>query len=200
MRLVVENLACERSGRPVFQGVSFAVDEGEAVALVGRNGAGKSTTLQILAGLLEPSGGSILLDGGHDDRTLPEQAHYVGHRDALKPALTPHEALGFWQAMLGEPAIDPDEALDRLGLGHAADLPCAYLSAGQRRRLALARLLVSDRPVWLLDEPTSALDAASQQLFAQIVNRHLERGGLVVAATHGPLGVRETASVRIGPA
>lgn len=198
MRLVVENLACERSGRPIFSGVGFALDEGQALAVTGRNGAGKSTLLQILAGLLEPASGTILLDGGHDERTLPEQAHYVGHRDALKPALTPLEALAFWQAMLGEPSMAPDDALDRLDLGHAADLPCAYLSAGQRRRLALARLLVSDRPVWLLDEPTSALDAGSQALFAELVESHLERGGLVIAATHAPLGLREAATIRIG--
>jgi heme exporter protein A len=199
MRLVVEDLVCERSGRPVFSGVSFAVDGGQALALVGRNGAGKSSLLQILAGLLDPASGRILVDEGHDDRTLGEQSHYVGHRDALKPSLTPHETLAFWRAMLGEPALSPDEALDRLGLGHAADLPCAYLSAGQRRRLALARLLVSDRPVWLLDEPTSALDAASQGVFADLVRDHLARGGIVLAATHAPLGLADVATLRIGP-
>jgi heme exporter protein A len=189
LRLVAQDLACERSGRPVFSGLGFAVAGGETLVLTGRNGAGKSSLLLVLAGLLAPAAGRLALEGGDGERTLGEQAHYVGHRDALKPALTPTETLQFWQAMLGGASAAPADALDRLGLGHAADLPCAYLSAGQRRRLALARLLVSRRPVWLLDEPTSALDAASQALFATLVGEHLQAGGLAVAATHVPLGI-----------
>lgn len=198
MRLVAEALACQRSGRPVFEGLTFAVEPGTSLLLVGRNGAGKSSLLLILAGLLEPSAGSLRLEGGDPDLGLAGQSHYVGHRDALKPGLTPLEALAFWQAMLGTPAADAEEALERLGLGHAADLPCAYLSAGQRRRLALARLLVSRRPVWLLDEPTSALDAASQGLFERLVADHLAAGGLAVAATHVPLAFPGAGTLRIG--
>ncbi|MCP8939805.1 heme ABC exporter ATP-binding protein CcmA [Alsobacter sp. SYSU M60028] len=198
MRLTVADLDCQRSGRFVFSGLSFELGGGEALALTGRNGAGKSSLLQILAGLLQPAAGRIAVDGTGDDLTLPELAHYVGHRDALKPALTPLESLAFWQAMLGEPAMTPDEALDRMSLDHAADLPCAYLSAGQRRRLALARLLVSRRPVWLLDEPTSALDAASQEVFAGLVAAHLASDGLVIAATHVPLGFEAARTLRLG--
>jgi heme exporter protein A len=199
MRLVADNLACARSGRAVFTDVGFSLEAGEALVVTGPNGAGKSSLLRVLAGLLEPAAGTIRFEGASDERTLPEEAHYVGHRDALKPALTPRESLAFWQAMLGRPRQDPEEALDRMGLRHAADLPGAYLSAGQRRRLALARLLVSGRPVWLLDEPTSALDAGSQALFAEIVRDHLAGNGLVVAATHMPLGLDNPRSLPLGP-
>lgn len=198
MRLLADDLSCQRSGRPVFSGLSFAVDAGASLLLTGRNGAGKSSLLLILAGLLEAAGGTASLEGG-GERSLGEQSHYVGHRDALKAALTPLEALAFWQAMLGHPAADPEAALERLGLGHALDLPCAYLSAGQRRRLALARLLVSRRPVWLLDEPTSALDASSQALFEALVAEHCADGGIAVAATHVPLAFPGAATLRIGP-
>jgi heme exporter protein A len=200
MRLTVEALSCQRSGRPVFAGVSFVIDGGGSLLLTGRNGAGKSSLLLILAGLLEAEAGMVRLEGGDAERSVGEQAHYVGHRDALKPALTPHETLAFWQAMLGGAATPPLEALDRLGLAHAADLPCAYLSAGQRRRLALARLLVSRRPLWLLDEPTSALDSASQRLFEGIVADHLSGGGLAVAATHVPLAFPGAGALRLGAA
>jgi heme exporter protein A len=198
MRLLAEDLSCQRSGRPVFAGLSFAVEAGGSLVLTGRNGAGKSSLLLILAGLLDPAAGTLRLEGGAAERTLAEQAHYVGHRDALKASLTPLEALAFWQAMLGGAATQPEEALERLGLGHAIDLPCGYLSAGQRRRLALARLLVSRRHVWLLDEPTSALDAASQALFETLVADHLAAGGIAVAATHVPLAFPGAATLRIG--
>ena len=199
MKLVVDRLACRRSGRPVFAGVSFALSAGEALLVTGRNGAGKSSLLRILAGLLAAEAGSARLDGGTHERTLPEEAHLLGHRDAVKAALTPVEALLFWQAMLGRPRLAPEAALERLDLGHAADLPCAVLSAGQRRRLALARLLVSERPVWLLDEPTATLDAAGQEAFAALAREHLAGGGLVVAATHAPLGIEGPRELRLEP-
>ncbi len=198
MRLVATDLACTRSGRPIFSGLSFSVAAGEAMVLTGRNGAGKSSLLLMLAGLLDIAGGRIALEQADDERTVAEQAHYLGHRDALKPGLTPREMLEFWQGLLGAPRAAPEDALERMGLGHAVDLPCAYLSAGQRRRLAIARLLVSRRPLWLLDEPTSALDAASQTLFEHIVDEHLDAGGLVVAATHMPLGFRTLHRLAVG--
>jgi heme exporter protein A len=200
MRLIAENLACERSGRRVFAGLSFTVEPGRALVVRGPNGAGKSSLLRLIAGLIEPAGGSLRLDEAPGERSLAEQSHYIGHKDALKPALTPRELLIFWQAMLGRAAEAPDQALAALDLAHAADLPSAYLSAGQRRRLALARLLVSGRPLWLLDEPTSALDAASQALFAKMTSAHLARGGLVVAATHVDLGLAGAAALALGQA
>ncbi|MHB2165524.1 heme ABC exporter ATP-binding protein CcmA [Alsobacter sp. R-9] len=198
MRLIAADLACVRSGRPIFSGLSFAVAQGESLVLTGRNGAGKSSLLLILAGLLEAAGGSVRLEPADGERTVPESAHYLGHRDALKPALTPHETLVFWQGLLGRARLTPDAALERMGLSHARDLPCSYLSAGQRRRLALARLLVSWRPLWLLDEPTSALDVASQGLFDRIVDEHLDAGGLAIAATHMPLGFRTSQRLAVG--
>ena len=197
LSLVVQDLAAERGGRPVLAGVNFAARGGEALGVVGRNGAGKSTLLRVLAGLLRPAAGRVSLEppeAGDPDTPVAERAHYLGHADALKPALTPRQHLAFAAALLGRgpaagAAATPDEALERVALGHAGDLPCGYLSAGQRRRVALARLLVAVRPLWLLDEPATALDAASQAVLAGMMRRHLAGGGIVVAATHGPLGL-----------
>ena len=193
MRIEVDDLGCRRSGRRVFEGVSFALGESEALVVTGRNGAGKSTLLAIVAGQLRPDAGRVRLAGA-GDRTLPECLHLVGHRDGLKSALTARENLAFAADLLGEPALSPEDALDAVGLAHAAALPVAYLSAGQRRRVALARLLVAHRPLWLLDEPTSALDAAAQARLLGLMRAHLADGGLVLAATHAPLdlpGARE---------
>ena len=202
--LTVDRLAAERAGRPIFAELSFTVRAGEAVAIVGRNGAGKSTLLRVLAGLLPPAAGRATLDPPDpDDPDTPvaERAHYLGHADALKPALTPLEHLGFVAALLGRdaPPAMPREALARVALSHAADLPCGYLSAGQRRRVALARLLVARRPLWLLDEPATALDVASQGVLVEVMREHLGGGGLVVAATHGPLGLAGTRDIRLEP-
>lgn len=189
MRLTVEDLACVRGGRPVFAGVSFAVAAGEAVVVLGRNGAGKSSLLRVLAGLLPAATGRIVLDGGDAEASLAEQAHYVGHLDAQKASLTVTENLDFWTAFLGGDRARVPVALESVGLGSLADLPAAHLSAGQRRRLSLARLLTARRPVWLLDEPTAALDVAGQDLLAGLMREQLASGGLIVAATHAPLGL-----------
>ena len=189
MRLTGVELGCVRGGREVFEGVNFAVAAGEALALTGRNGAGKTTLLRLIAGLLEPAAGRLELTGGAPDTSLAEQAHYLGHRDALKPALTVIENLQFWYAFLGGRNAPLATALESVGLGSLADLPAGYLSAGQRRRLALARLIAAPRPIWLLDEPTAALDTAGQQRLGELMRTHLASGGLIVAATHGPLGI-----------
>jgi heme exporter protein A len=186
-----------RGGREVLGGLDFEVAGGETLAVTGPNGAGKTSLLRSIAGLLTLTGGSIDLDGGEPDLTLPDQAHYLGHRDAMKPALTVLENLSFWRDFFGGEAFDAQESLSKVGLDHAAHLPAAYLSAGQRRRLSIARLLAVRRPIWLLDEPTSALDAAGQTLFADLTRDHLARGGLVLAATHAPLGI-EAKELRIG--
>jgi heme exporter protein A len=198
LRLIVEDLACERGGRRLFANMGFHVESGEALALTGRNGAGKSSLLAILAGLLAPTSGRILLNSGDPDREIGEQAHLVGHRDSLKAAMTPLEMLGFWQSTLGSSLQTPEDALEEIGLAHVGELPCGYLSAGQRRRVSLARLLVAHRPIWLLDEPTSALDTRSQGRIAKLMQAHLDAGGLILAATHGPLGLGVAKELRIG--
>ncbi|WP_439574004.1 heme ABC exporter ATP-binding protein CcmA [Phreatobacter sp.] len=189
MLLRGDALTCQRGGRIVFADLSFAIGAGEAVQVVGPNGAGKSSLLRLIAGLVPVASGSLALDGGDPEASIGEQAHYCGHQDAFKQALTVAENLEFWTRFLGGGGLATDVALDRLGLGHLADLPAAYLSAGQRRRLALARLLTVARPLWLLDEPTAALDAASQTLLAGIMAGHVAAGGLLIAATHSPLGL-----------
>jgi len=197
MQLRGRDVRCVRGGREVFSGLDFAVSGGEALAVTGRNGSGKTSLLRLIAGLLAPGGGSIAVEGGDTELTLPEQAHYLGHRDAQKPALSVLENLSFWRDFLGGEITDGAECLDRVGLAHAVDLPAAYLSAGQRRRLSLARLLAVRRPVWLLDEPTTALDASGQTMFAGLMREHLGGGGLIIAATHGPLGIA-AGELRIG--
>ena len=197
MRLMGSGVRCVRGGRDVFSGLDFEASSGEALAVVGANGSGKTSLLRMIAGLLMIADGSIGLQEGETELTLAEQAHYLGHRDALKPALSVIENLAFWRDFLGGEASDARESLATVGLDHAVDLPAAYLSAGQRRRLSIARLLAVRRPIWLLDEPTNALDVAGQGMFASLMGDHLARGGLIVAATHAPLGIAAR-ELRIG--
>jgi heme exporter protein A len=189
MRLSASDLACRRGGRDVFAGVSFAIASGESLAIRGRNGAGKSSLLRMVVGLVRIAGGSLALEGGDPELTVGEQAHYLGHQDALKPSLSVAENLRFWSAFLGSAATDTKEPLAAVGLDTLADLPAAFLSAGQRRRLSIARLLAVKRPIWLLDEPSSTLDAAAQVRLGDIMQTHLAGGGIILAATHGALGL-----------
>jgi heme exporter protein A len=197
MRLSASNLACHRGGREVFAGVSFAVASGEVLAVTGRNGAGKSSLLRTIVGLVRVAAGSLALEGGEAELTIAEQAHYLGHQDALKPSLSVAENLKFWSGFLGRKAADDAAGLAAVGLDPLADLPAAYLSAGQRRRLSIARLVAVKRPIWLLDEPMSTLDAAAQDRLAALMATHLAEGGLILAATHGPLGLAATRELRL---
>jgi heme exporter protein A len=199
MRLVAENLSLERGGRRLFESLSFEARPGAAIVVVGPNGAGKSSLLRAIAGFLPLTGGRVRLEG-EPETTLGEQTHYLGHADSLKSALTARENLAFWAAAMGGEAARVAAALARLGLPHVAEFPVRALSAGQKRRVALARLLVAPRPLWLLDEPTTALDVAAQALFAGIVREHLAGGGLVIAATHAPLGLEGATEIRLGAA
>ncbi len=204
MELTGIDLSCVRGGRRVFAGISFAAPAGRALLLTGANGAGKSSLLRLIAGLIRPDHGQVVLAGGDGELTVGEQAHYVGHLDPLKAALTVMENLLFWARFLNGGATPAhreaaEHGLDTVGLRELADLPAGYLSAGQRRRLSLARMLALPRPIWLLDEPTTALDAASQARLAGVMQAHLDGGGLIVAATHGPLGLSGANELRLGP-
>lgn len=191
-------LECLRGGRTIFRDLDFSVSTGEALLVIGRNGAGKSSLLRQIAGLIRIAGGELRLQGGDDELSIGEQAHYLGHSDALKPSLTVAENLSFWIAWLGgAKTADPLAALAAVNLDSLATLPAAYLSAGQKRRLSIARLVAVERPLWLLDEPTSALDTASQAMLLDLMRSHLRRGGILVAATHLPLGIDDARELRL---
>jgi heme exporter protein A len=199
MRLEASGLCCVRGGREVFSGLDFTVATGEALLVTGRNGAGKSSLLRTIAGLVRIASGKLVLTEGQPERTIPEQAHYLGHQDALKLSLTVAENLAFWTRYLGGTGPLTD-ALAAVGLAALGDLPAAYLSAGQRRRLSLARLMAAQRPIWLLDEPTTALDKEAQDGLAGIMRGHLAGGGLILAAAHGPIGLDTPKVLRLGDA
>jgi len=201
MQLIGDNLQCIRGGREVFAGLNFRVAGGEALVVTGRNGAGKSSLLRVIAGLVHLSGGRLKIDGGVPEASIAEQTHYLGHQDALKPSLSVAENLQFWAEFLHiEGSIEIIPALQAVDLAPLAGLPAAYLSAGQRRRLSIARLIALKRPIWLLDEPTSALDVASQGRLANLMREHLAGGGMIIAATHGPVGLDNPRELQIGPA
>ena len=199
MELQGDQLACNRGGREVFSGVSFNLPAGEALVVTGRNGAGKSSLLRMVAGLVRVAAGQLALKGGTPDIPIAEQAHYLGHLDAMKPALTVGENLQFWTGFLGA-RRDTTSALEAVDLVPLADLPAAYLSAGQRRRLSISRLVAAPRPIWLLDEPTSSLDAPSQTRLAQLMREHLRTGGMIIAAAHGAIGLEPARELKLGSA
>jgi len=189
--LTAENLACARGDRTLFDGLNFRVTAGQALAVEGANGAGKTSLLRLIAGFLAPAAGRILVKaatGESDDAEERGKAiGWLGHQDGLKPQLSVREQLDFFSSLYGTKA--DSAVLEQVGLARQADLPCRYLSAGQRRRLGLARLLASTRPLWLLDEPFAALDASGERLIAHLMARHCGEGGIIIAATHEPLGL-----------
>ena len=178
--------------------VDFNVFKSDRFVILGPSGAGKSTLLRALAGLLRPQSGSIVLRGTNEPDQPGISAHYIGHADAMKATLSAQENLVFWAAMLGgETGASPAEALAAFGLAHVLHLPVGYLSAGQKRRVALARLLVAPRPLWLLDEPTLGLDVASVARFGDMLAKHRAEGGIVLAATHLPLPLPGAKELRL---
>jgi len=198
MELIGRDLGCVRGGREVFSGLGFRISAGKALVLTGPNGAGKTSLLRMIAGLLRPAAGRIELAGGEAELSVAEQAHYLGHQDALKPSLTVRENLQFWARYLGGGDEALASALAAVGLDELADLPAAYLSAGQRRRLSLARLLAVPRRLWLLDEPTAALDIAAQERLAALMREHVGGRGIIIVATHGPLALAAAQNLRLG--
>jgi heme exporter protein A len=197
MKLVGDKLSSVRGGRTLFAELSFDVAAGGSLLVTGPNGAGKTTLLRMIAGFLRSDTGRIALEEGPPDHTLSEQCHYVGHLNAVKASLTVAENAGFWSGFLGGAPNKVDAAIETFGLAALRDIPAGYLSAGQKRRLGLARVLLAERPVWLLDEPTSALDERAQRTLLEVVNAHLAAGGIVAAATHAPLGFAGARELRL---
>ncbi len=188
MRLIAGNLEATRGGETVFSGVSFELGSGEALVVTGPNGAGKTTMLRVVAGLLARSAGTLRMEGG-PDQPVGALCHFLGVQNAMKNALSIADNLGFWQSFLGNPGLSPSAALTAVGLPGLEATPFAYLSTGQKRRAAIARLLVSHRPLWLLDEPTSGLDTKADLMFSGLLRQHVRDGGMAIAATHLPIGL-----------
>jgi heme exporter protein A len=176
--LSASGLGMIRGERVLFTGIGLSVEAGQSVVLRGSNGAGKTTLLRILAGLTRPEAGEITRNGAH---------HWFAHREGLKPHETPRTHLALWAKAWGS-SINVDDVLARMSLKRPADVPARYLSAGQRRRAALGRLLLEDRPIWLLDEPYTALDSEGRALVLELIDHHLSNGGGIIAAIHGESG------------
>jgi heme exporter protein A len=196
MRLIGEGLGCQRGDRAVFAGLDLELGAGELVVLRGPNGSGKTSLLRMIAGLIEPAAGRLTLEGGPPETGLAQQCHFIAHQDALKLALTARENLGFWGDFLGDG--DVAAGLDAFDLTAIAGLQAGLLSAGQKRRLALSRLALVSRPLWLLDEPTVGLDSASQTRLAALMTAHLAGGNLMIVATHVDLGLDAARTIDMG--
>jgi heme exporter protein A len=191
--LSLEALTLSRGPRVLVQGLTAAFEAGQLIELTGANGSGKTTLLRAIAGLLRPSQGSIRLGETDDPEERGTKVHLLGHRDGLKGPLSPAVHVRYWANLFGGDAAQTETALDRVGLKGFAGLPARVLSQGQSRRLALTRLLVAPRPVWLLDEPAAGLDKAGKHLLVDLIGRHTGEGGLVIAAVHEPIGLQARA-------
>ena len=194
-------LACRRGERLVFRGLDFALDAGAALVLTGANGSGKSSLLRLMANLLPPQSGTLSWEGqaiGRDPAAHRARLHFIGHQDALKPVLTVFETVAFWGGLRGGDEATAVASLVRFGLDHLADSPCRLLSAGQRKRVSLARLLAGKASLWLLDEPTTGLDDASTHRLETVLAEHREAGGIVIATTHIPLGLADAQILSLG--
>lgn len=188
-RLELENLSVRRGGRLLFESLNLSLAAGEAAALIGRNGAGKTSLLRTISGLIEAEAGTVSFGDLDPSTARAEGLHIIGHLDGLKPARTAREELDFWSSWTGGDASSTARAVATLELSTLLNLEVRRLSAGQRRRLALARLIAAPRPLWLLDEPLSPLDAGWRERFGHVMATHLATGGLIVAAVHDPLPV-----------
>ena len=195
MKLNVQDRRCVRGGRVVFDGLCVNVKSGNGVELTGPNGSGKTSLLRVLAGFIPPAAGRIRLEGGDEDASLGEQCHFVGNLNGVMRALSVQENLAFWAQYLG--GRDVNHALAAFDLENLTHIPAGMLSAGQARRLGLARLALVYRPLWLLDEPSVSLDADSRKILSKAINAHIKAGGMVIAATHTPLGVKFAQTLKL---
>jgi heme exporter protein A len=201
---VGQKLVCIRGERLVFSKLDYSMESGGCLTLIGHNGAGKSSLLRMMAGLLRPAAGDMLWDEkavSEDMDEHRERLHYVGHHDAIKPVLTVEENLKFWAGLrsdASEAQANFKEALDVFSIGHLIDVPGRFLSAGQKRRANLARIIASKSPLWLLDEPTTALDKESIKKLEDVIERHRENGGMVVLSTHSDMNIKDQQILDVG--
>jgi heme exporter protein A len=198
MELKAQDLTCERGGRIVFRNVSLSLKPGQLMQLTGPNGSGKSSLLRLIAGLNEAQVGSVALEGGEADLTIGQQAHYVAHQEPVKSALSVRENLSFWRDFIGGGNVD--DALEAFDLSRLSSYPAGLLYAGQKRRLALARIVLVPRVLWLLDEPTVGLDTSSLDRFVKVMAAQLDQGGMIIAATHVPIGREPDLRLDLGAA
>ena len=196
--LKIENLTCIRGGREVFKDISFEINSGQALQITGLNGSGKTSLLRIIAGLIRFPSGQISYTGCNGEANLSKFCHYFGHSDSIKPALTVSENLNFWRSIMGNQIETISNSLETLGLSHLEKISASYLSAGQKKRLSLARLLVNKRPIWLLDEPTTSLDSAAMNTLTTIMTDHINSGGILLVTTHSPLNLINAKELLLG--
>lgn len=197
LSLALKKLACVRGDKLLFENLSLEASSGEIIEIKGPNGVGKSSLLRIIAGLAPAFDGEMSLTSvAEPDLAIEDHAHFLSHQNALKEGLSVIENLSFWHQFSREQGLSPGQALQQVALPHLADLPVGVLSAGQKRRVAFARLLIDRRTIWLLDEPTAALDKSADELVGGLILNHAQSGGIVLAATHLPLQI-DTSQVRI---
>ncbi|MGB7287781.1 MAG: heme ABC exporter ATP-binding protein CcmA [Salaquimonas sp.] len=208
MKFEANTIAVDRGDRRIVQEVSFSLTNGEVLVVTGENGSGKSTLLRALAGLLPLAEGRLhfdfLAEGADDPMMIRENIHYLGHQNAMKPSLSVRENLNFWQDFTTKPqqavsveGMSTEEALDFVDLPQTIDLPFGYLSTGMKRRVSIAKLLIREKPIWIVDEPTAGLDANSSEMFSGLARDHCANGGILIAATHLPLGIENAKTLHI---
>lgn len=198
MQLLLRDLAVARGERVLVQGLNLCVSAGNSLLLEGANGSGKTSLLRVIAGLLRPWQGEVVLEGSTDeDASVAEQSHFFGHADGVKGNLTIAENLRFWENYIGDGAGEGD-LLEIFGLGDLGDVPAHFLSAGQKRKLGLLRLLAARRPVWLLDEPNVSLDENACNVLAGLMARHVAEGGILIVASHVDVGIAFDQTCRLG--
>ncbi|WP_297323538.1 heme ABC exporter ATP-binding protein CcmA [uncultured Bartonella sp.] len=195
MQISAFDLSAKRGEDTLFQHLDFTLHSTELMTITGPNGIGKSTLLRIIAGFLAPDKGQVVMQEGQSDFPVALACHYLGSQNAMKTHLSVLQNLEFWEKFDNAPLLSPQQALDQVELSGIEQLPFGVLSTGQKRRVAIARLLLSYQSLWILDEPTSGLDKQASAIFSKIMHDHLERSGMIIAATHLPLGIEENCNI-----